>query len=110
MSFICPGCHAPKLAITEAVEIGPDDSSDENTLQLVACSGCAFLGAAEYRESRRGRGECWHHEGFVLTPEDLAIVRAYVATARAPYAGRWPGVCGLARPLSRFPMELVGGD
>ena len=54
MAFKCPGCAVNVLEITQSIELMPDASNDELTLQTVQCGRCGFHGAAVYGESRHG--------------------------------------------------------
>ncbi|MBA3463822.1 MAG: hypothetical protein H0T46_27950 [Deltaproteobacteria bacterium] len=83
MPFQCPTCANPTLEITESVELGPGDDDDERSLQLITCP-CGLTGAAFYRESRRGSGESWHHEGFLLEAATIAQIREHMARRELP--------------------------
>ena len=65
--FICDDCKSKALVINKSMELGPDDQSDERSLQTISCLTCGFQGIALYEESRRGRGESWRHYGFKVT-------------------------------------------
>lgn len=65
--FICDDCKSKALVIKKSMELGPDDQSDERSLQAIVCLTCGFKGVALYEESRRGRGESWRHYGFKVT-------------------------------------------
>lgn len=69
--------------ITESTELGPGDDDDERSLQLIACP-CGLAGAAIYRESRRGSGESWHHDGYALDADGIAMIREHVARGELP--------------------------
>lgn len=107
MAFVCPGCDAPTLDIVERVELGPGADDDERTLQRIRCTACGLTGAAEYRESRRGSGESWHHDGCLLDAAGEDALRAWFAS---PAAERRTidGVRSIAEPLSWFRMQYVG--
>jgi hypothetical protein len=69
MAFTCPGCATDALEITRSIELMPDASNDELTLQTVQCSRCGFHGAALYEESRHGAldSESSRHHGQELS-------------------------------------------
>ena len=69
MAFICPSCERATLEIVASLELGPDDSSDENQLQAIRCAGCSFTGVAVYEESRRGSDDAWHHYAYPIPAE-----------------------------------------
>ena len=46
--FTCPRCAATALDIGGVMELGPDDDSDDRSLQQIACTACAYTGVALY--------------------------------------------------------------
>lgn len=82
--FVCPRCGAATLSITAALELGADDRSDERAIQHIACTTCAFAGAAWYEESRRGSGEAWHHTAHALPDDAAADLARALAACPAP--------------------------
>ena len=57
------------------MELGPDDYSDERALQTIECTNCDFQGVAFYEESRRGRNESWHHNGYIVNESTFKIIQ-----------------------------------
>ena len=87
MPFICPLCNKNgSLVISHSIELPADltSGSDELTLQVVACDKCEFRGAAVYTESRRGRGESWHHYCFAAPNDALKALAALIDTCLTP--------------------------
>lgn len=124
MSLICPRCDAHSLEIIRALELSSDASSDEITVQQIACAGCGLHGAAVYQESRRGRldAESWDHSGFILEDADYrrldGLMRAcpnpasrdctcgaYTYFNQLDPAGHWRGLAGF-QVSTPFPMVL----
>ncbi len=87
MAFECPDCKSAALEIVGWMEMPADTSSDEITLQIIACASCGFQGAAVYAESRRGAldSESWQHAGYQLGPADYA--RLAQAVRQCPQPG-----------------------
>lgn len=83
MAFKCPRCREQTLLIAESAELGPDDVSDERSLQLITCP-CGFVGTALYEESRRGAGESFRHRGYELGPAEVEVVRQHMARKKMP--------------------------
>lgn len=82
-AFLCPRCHVPRLRIDAVLELGPDDTSDERSLQLVVCNGCGLRGVAAYEASRRGADERVHHDVYMpADPERFASAVAQCASPR----------------------------
>lgn len=75
MALICPECREPQLQVVQNLELPPDGRSDETSLQLIACSGCGFWGAAVYEESRRGPSDSFHHTAYDLPLPALAYLK-----------------------------------
>ena len=69
MALQCPACEQPALTVTASRELGPDERSDERSLQVVRCGVCGFGAIAFYEESRRGAGESFHHDGYYAPAE-----------------------------------------
>lgn len=86
MPFACPSCGGNAMEITFSLELPPDDSDDEITLQTLQCPGCDFQGAAVYRESRRGsfHSESWHHEGYPISDDGLEQLHTALMLCPAP--------------------------
>jgi hypothetical protein len=74
MPFECPECKSQTVEILAALELPADASSDEITLQVIACTRCGFQGMAVYTESRRGSldGDSWRHDGWRASEVDCA--------------------------------------
>lgn len=70
-SFLCVTCFKKELSITQSIELGPGDYSDERTLQTIQCGNCGFEGIAFYEESRQGNidGDSHHHFGYKVSKE-----------------------------------------
>ena len=84
MALLCLACNFPSLEIVDSLELGPDGTNDEITLQTLSCSSCDFLGVAVYEESRRGGGESWHHFGCRTTPSGFAELSRALRACPAP--------------------------
>ena len=86
MPLKCPACGATRLRVAESMELGPDDRSDEVTLQIVRCGGCDLASVAVYEESRRGPlgEESVSHCAFPTDAEALEEVMAIFASCRRP--------------------------
>jgi hypothetical protein len=70
--FTCDACKAKTLAIVLAVDIEPDDDSDEARGQILRCTACAAGALGYYEESRRGSGESWHHWAYLVGDDVIA--------------------------------------
>lgn len=107
MAFICPGCSRPDLEIKESLELGSDASSDERSLQLVACRACSFSGAALYEESRRGSFGSEHirHNGIKADPDTLLKMKKLVIEKDITGADEF--LSQLKGKFTSFDMELV---
>ena len=56
MAFRCPQCKTRNsLQIDLAMDLPPDRTSEELSLQVVACGACSFRSLAVYDV---GRGDC----------------------------------------------------
>lgn len=84
MAFLCNACGAPAVELDRVLELGPDDDSDEVTLQTARCTACKAVFLAVYEESRRGAGEAWHHDAWLVDATTLADVEARLAACPAP--------------------------
>jgi hypothetical protein len=123
MPFSCPACGAASLEITAVIDLPPDSTWDEISLQLVACARCRFRGAAVYQESRRGSldSEVVDHTGFGPPAETLGWLSTLIASCPDPRnplcscnahlhlaqpdaSGRWRGV---PRGDTRFAMSFA---
>ena len=62
--WICPRCEKPALKLYASIELSPDASSDEITLQVLECEKCSANGLGVYEESRRGASEVWFHSYY----------------------------------------------
>lgn len=84
--MFCPDCHTKKLKIILALELPPDGSNDEITLQTVECEHCDFYGLAVYRESRRGAldSESWVYEGYRVSEGDFQTIRELIQSCPSP--------------------------
>ena len=78
-NFVCPRCAAASLVIHGVMELGPDDDSDERSLQQIACAACSFTGCALYEESRRGAGDAWRHTAHDAAAAVTALAQALTA-------------------------------
>jgi hypothetical protein len=88
--------------IDAAIELPPDNRSDEITLQVVSCTVCYFRGMAVYQESRRGAlgSESWDHTGYKF---DKTLVSSLAKTIRScPRPRDHKCKCASHRLLSRF--------
>ncbi len=76
--YLCPICNTPQLVIEQSLELPPDCTWDEITLQVVACQTCHFRTLAVYQESRRGRLHEEHvsHHGYFVAPKTVQDVSA----------------------------------
>lgn len=88
MGFACPLCKKKRsLVISHSIElpaaayVSPD--TDELSLQVVACDACGFRGAAVYKESRRGKGESWHHYCFAVPTDEVGALAALIDSCPA---------------------------
>ena len=79
-----------------AMELGPDDFSDERSVQIVECRGCGFVGVGLYEESRRGSGERVHHAAY-----DTTVTPMYQSTIRECPTPRQAGCRCFAHQLMR---------
>jgi hypothetical protein len=87
IAFQCPDCLDLKaLKIIQAIELPPDNRSDEITLQIIECTNCSFTGFAVYEESRRGRieGESFSHIGFKAKHESVSRLRLLIQNCPNP--------------------------
>ncbi len=68
------------------MELGPDERSDEVTLQIVRCAACGLAAVAVYEESRRGAldDESVFHAAFPTDEDALDEMRDIFASCRAP--------------------------
>lgn len=91
MSFICPRCSEPRLEITASKELGPDGSSDERSLQVIACGSCGFSGMALYEESRRGSFGSEHvrHQGWEVDSKNIDALKKLLESGKAADADRF---------------------
>ncbi len=107
MSFICPCCSEPRLEITASKELGPDSSSDEQSLQIIACTSCGFSGMALYEESRRGSFGSEHvrHRGWVADSEITSEFKKLMEREKPFDADRFLPFSNGA--IECFEMELV---
>ena len=86
MELICPGCGRATLEIVASLEMGPDDSSDENQIQAVRCESCLFTGVAVYEESRRGSDDAWHHFGYPISTEAYDELAGRLQSCGSPHS------------------------
>lgn len=77
--FLCPQCGAYGLKILQAMDLPPDNRSDDVILQIVECNSCSFKGLSLYEESRRGGmdSESWEHTGFWTTDAAVTEVETF---------------------------------
>jgi hypothetical protein len=115
MTFRCPDCSAAGwMRITRAIELPPDNRSDEIMLQIVKCDRCRFEALAVYEESRRGAlaDESIDHRGYYVSKADLKAVKSRISKCPRPRDsrclcqahkqlgskdeyGRWDGLAGI---------------
>jgi len=83
--FLCPQCGAYGLEIVKAMDLLPDNRSDDVILQIVECNSCSFKGLSLYEESRRGGmdSESWDHTGFCTTDTAVAEVAIFFSQCSA---------------------------
>jgi hypothetical protein len=128
MAFRCPQCLSPdSLGIDCSLELPPDRRSDEISLQVIACSACAFQGLAVYFEARGScpESERWQHTGYWVSPDAVASIQMAVRSCPDPhnrdcacsahtslgeqdYRGLWKGLLELERAHT-FLMRLYIG-
>lgn len=87
MSFRCPQCKTvDSLNIEMAIELPPDNKSQEITLQVVACQICAFRGLAVYEEARYGGAgeDGWVHTGYWVSSDAVDSVVAAISSCPQP--------------------------
>ncbi len=108
MKFLCPDCGGPGVSIELALDLPPDDDDDETCVQTLACSLCAFRGAAIYRESRRGSmdGDAWHHDGYRLAAAEHAALSEQLRWCPTPRTRSC--TCDVHRALAQPPHGLRG--
>ena len=100
MPFRCPKCSSPgSLGIIVTIELPPDASWDEITLQVIRCKTCHFSGVAVYRESRRGalKEEIIHHMGYSMQDKDLKVLERMIRNCPKP--SNWRCDCPVHRKL-----------
>jgi hypothetical protein len=102
------------MRITRAIELPPDNRSDEIMLQIVKCDRCRFEALAVYEESRRGAldDESIDHRGYYVSKADLKVVKSRISECPRPRDsrclcqahkqlgskdkyGRWDGLAGI---------------
>lgn len=72
------------MSIVRVIDLGPDDYSDEVSLQVMRCSACNAGVIAVYEESRRGSDARWHHDGWPATDDMIAELDAGIAACPTP--------------------------
>jgi len=106
MPLCCPQCGGAGLRITAALELPPDDRSDERTVQALECAGCGFTGLGVYEESRRGAldGETVNHTAFPADENAFAALERLINSCPNPKDSRCD--CASHRRLD----QALGGD
>lgn len=104
MAFACEACKATTLAIVLAVEVEPDDDSDEASAQILRCDTCGAGALGIYEESRRGRldRESWRHWGWFVGDDVIASAEAKLRATPRPTAEEF---CALARGGQSFNIK-----
>jgi ribosomal protein L37E len=84
--FLCPRCGKASLEETFSLELPPNDTDDETSLQTVKCGNCGFSGIAVYRENRRGRldSEKWDYSGYEVSEGSLKPLLEALSQCPAP--------------------------
>ncbi len=64
------------MEMTRSMELPPDASSDEITIQIFECENCSFSGVSVYEESRRGAldSNSWRRSGYRLSERAMAEI------------------------------------
>lgn len=83
-SFTCGSCKQLGIELQKTIELGPDDHSDEVTLQTARCRACGAGAIAVYEESRRGSGDAWHHDAWLATDAAIAELESTIASCPSP--------------------------
>jgi hypothetical protein len=87
MAFRCPQCKSRNsLQIDKAMDLPPDHTPDELSIQVVACGACSFRALAVYDV---GCGDCpesesWKHIGYWVSPDAVETVSAAIHSCPEP--------------------------
>ena len=84
MPFICPDCENNRLEIVHSIELGPDGSNDEFSLQSLRCHHCGLTCVAEYCESRRGASDSWKHIAHRISPDEFQLLNNNLGNCTTP--------------------------
>ena len=100
MSFACPECRRPELAIVRRLVLPGDRRSDEIALEIAACT-CGFkaIAVAEHLKRMNIRDASSEHVGFRL-PAAAVDLLAYLI-ARCPEPGEEFCACPAHAVLNR---------
>jgi len=95
MAFRCPQCNTcNSLQIELAIDLPPDRTSEELSLQVVSCGACGFRSLAVCDV---GRGDCpesesWKHIGYWVRPDAVESVSMAIRSCPEPRNPRRPCV------------------
>jgi hypothetical protein len=81
MALVCPACGREDYEIVSSLAVPPDESSDEEHLQVACCLACRARFGAAYEESRRGAldSECWNHFAISSNAEEARELENLIA-------------------------------
>ncbi len=99
--FICNECNDKSIVISKSMELGPDDQSDERSLQAINCLNCDFQGIALYEESRRGKSESFRHYGYKVSNSVFDLMFEAIN-----YNNRSINLDSLKKNSDCFPLKL----
>lgn len=88
MPFRCPQCQTlDSLEIGFSIELPPDRSSDEISLQVVVCSACSFRALAVYEEFCHGSAEAvsFTHIGYRVSRDAVDSILAAIQSCPDPF-------------------------
>lgn len=81
MALVCPACGREDYEIVSSLAVPPNESSDEEHLQVACCLACGTPFGAVYEESRRGAldSECWNHFAIASDAQEARELENLIA-------------------------------
>src|SRR5687767_4941516 len=81
MALACPACGSKNYEVVSSLAVPPDESSDEEHLQVACCLACRARFGAVYEASRRGAldSESWHHFAISTDAEEARGLENLIA-------------------------------